>query len=79
MVIERNDVKISFKNYISKINSLIMSHVPMKKLNKQQQKFLQKPWFTTAIQNSIQKKNFLNNICQNPVTKNDLNREYKSG
>ena len=31
----------------------------MKKLNKQQQKLLQKPWFTTGIQNSIQKKNAL--------------------
>ena len=46
-----------FNNYLSKVNSLIMSHVPMKKLNKQQQKFLQKPWFTKAIQNYIQKKN----------------------
>ena len=34
-----------------------MSYVPIKKLNKQQQKFLQKPWFTTAIQSPIQKKN----------------------
>ena len=53
----------------------------MKKLNKQQQKLLQKPWFTTAIQNSIQKKNklFKRYIkCQNPVTKIDLRREYKS-
>ena len=53
----------------------------MKKLNKQKQKFLQKNWFTAAIQNSIQKKNklFKKYIkCQNPVTKNDLHREYKS-
>ena len=35
-----NDVNISFNNYLSKVNSLIMSHVPMKKLNKQQQKSL---------------------------------------
>ena len=58
-----------------------MSNVPMKKLNKQQQKFLQKPSFTTAIQNSIHKKNelFKKYIkCQNPVTKNDLHRKYKS-
>ena len=52
----------------------------MKKLNKQKQKFLQKNWFTRAIQNSIHKKNkiFKKYIkCQNPVTKNDLHREYK--
>ena len=35
MAIEKNDVNISFNNYLSKINFLIMLHVPMKKLNKQ--------------------------------------------
>ena len=49
MKIEKNDVNISFNNYLSKVNSLVMSHVSMKKLNKS--------WFTTAIQNSIHKKN----------------------
>ena len=57
MEIEKNDANISFNNYLSKVNSLIMSHVPIKQLNKQQQKFLQKPWFTTAILNFIHKKN----------------------
>ena len=78
MEVEKNDVNLSFNNYLSKVNSPIMSHVPMKTLNKQQQKFLQKPCFTTAIQNSIQKKNKLFNKyikCQNPVTKYDLHRE----
>ena len=73
MKIEKNDVIISFNNYLSKVNSLVMSHVSMKKLNKS--------WFTTAIQNSIHKKNnfFKKCIkCQNLVTKNDLHREYKS-
>ena len=57
-----------------------MSQVPMKKLNKQQQKFIQKPWLTTAIQNSIHKKNklFKKYIkCQNLVSKNYLHRKYK--
>ena len=57
MEIEKNDISISFNNSLSKANSLIMSHAPMKKLNKQQQIFLKKPWFTTVIQNSIHKKN----------------------
>ena len=35
MGIGKNDVNISFSNYLSKVNFLIMSHVPMKKLNKQ--------------------------------------------
>ena len=33
---DKNYVNISFNNYVSKVNSLIMSYVPMKKLNKQQ-------------------------------------------
>ena len=44
-----------------KVNPLIMSHVPMKKLNKQQLEFIQKPWFTKAMQNSIQKKKLIKN------------------
>ena len=74
MEIDKHDVNISFNNYLSKVNSLIMSHVPLKKLNKQQQKFLQKPWFTTAIQNSIQYNKLCKKCikCQNPVTKKDL-------
>ena len=59
MEIERINVYISFNNYLSKVNSLIVSHVPMKKPNKQQQKFLQKLWFTAAIQNSTHRKNKL--------------------
>ena len=59
MEIKKNDVNVSFNSSLSKVNSLIMSHVPMKKLNEQQQKFIQKRWFTTAIQNSIHQKNKL--------------------
>ena len=41
--IEKNDVNISFKNCLSKLNSLVISHVPMKKLNKQQKNFPRNP------------------------------------
>ena len=30
MEVEKNDVYISFNNYLSKVNSLIMSYVPVK-------------------------------------------------
>ena len=78
--IEKNDVNISFNNYLSKVDSLIISHVSMKKLSNSKN-FSKSPWFTTAMQNSIQKKNkFFKKYIkfQNPVTKNDLLREYKS-
>ena len=59
---------------------IFILHVPMKKLNKQQQKAL---FVTTATQKSIQRKNKLLKIyikCQNPVTINDLDNmiKYKS-
>ena len=58
MEIEKNDVNIYLNNYLSKVKSLIMSYVPMKKLNKQQKKIIQKPWFTP----SIKRTKFLKNI-----------------
>ena len=41
------------------MNTLINSHAPLKKLNKKQRKFQQKPWITKGIQNAIEKKNML--------------------
>ena len=64
-------IKSKFSNYVTYSNE---------KLSKQQQNFLWKPWFTTALWNSIHKKNNLFNKyikCQNFVTKNDLHRAYK--
>ena len=43
MEIEKNDVNIYLNNYLSKVKSLIMSYVPMKKLSKQQQKITRSP------------------------------------
>ena len=59
MEIEKNGINISFNNYLSKVNSLIMSYVPIKELNKQQQKFLQKPGLLQLYKTpSIKRKNF---------------------
>ena len=41
------------------MNTLINSHAPLKKLNKKQRKFQQKPWITKGIQNAIENKNRL--------------------
>lgn len=68
-----DDGNITFNNYLDKINSLIHTHVPLKKLNKQQQrKFHEKPWIRPGIQTSIKKKNklFKKYIkCNNPNKK----------
>ena len=47
-----------------------MSYVPMKKLSKQQQKFLQKPWFTTAIQSCRHISNVKTMLQKNIYIKN---------
>ena len=54
---ENNNVKFSMNEYLSKIDSLLDTHAPNKKLNKKELKFLTKPWFTKGLQNSIKKKN----------------------
>ena len=55
--INKNNVNVPFNNYLDTVNTLITKHAQIKNLNKKQRKFLQKPWLTRGIQNSIQKKN----------------------
>ena len=57
--LNQNNVNITFENYLNTVNTLINSHAPLKKLNKKQRKFQQKPWITKGIQNAIEKKNRL--------------------
>ena len=60
--------------YLSKIDSLLDTHVPFKNLNKKELKFLTKLWIIEAMQNSIKKKN---NICSKFMKcKNKVMREY---
>ena len=78
--LNKNSVNISFNKYLDNINTLITKHAPIKKLNKKQRKFLQKPWLTWSIQNSILKKNRLFKKfikCKNPNTKTQEYDEYK--
>ena len=44
--LNQNNVNITFENYLNTVNTLINSHAPLKKLNKKQRKFQQKPWIT---------------------------------
>ena len=62
------------------MNTLINSHAPLKKLNKKQGKFQQKPWITKEIQNAIKKKNrlFKKYIKCSDCHKNIFHREYKT-
>ena len=57
--LNKENVSITFENYLNTVNTLINFHAPLKKLNKKQRKFQQKPWTTKGIQNAIEKKNRL--------------------
>ena len=62
------------------MNTLINSHASLKKLNKKQRNFQQKPWITKGIQNAIAKKNSLFKKyikCVNS-NKNIFHQEYKT-
>ena len=43
--------------YLSKIDSLLDTHTPFKKLNQKKLKFLPKLWITQGLQNSVKNKN----------------------
>ena len=43
--------------YLSKIDSLLDTHVPIENFNKKELKFPTKSWITQGLQNSIKKKN----------------------
>ena len=73
-VLESNqdNINITFENYLNTMNTLINSHAPLKKLNKKQRKFQQKPWITKGIQDAIKRKNrlFKRNIKCSDCNKN---------
>ena len=62
------------KKYLSKIDSLLDTHAPFKRLNKKELKFLNKLWIIEALQNSIKKKN--NIYSKFMKCKNKIMREY---
>ena len=67
--------------YLSKIYSLLDTHVPFKKLNKKELKFLTKPWITQGLQNSIKKKNNIYSKsvkCKNKIMKEFHHNNYKN-
>ena len=79
--LNQNNVNLIFDNYLNTMNTLVNSHAPLKKFNKKQRKFQQKPWIIKGIQNSINKKNrlFKKYIkCNNHGNNNALHNEYNA-
>ena len=67
--------------YLSKIDSLLDAHAPVKKINKKELEFLTKPWITQGLQNSIKKKNNIYSKfvkCKNKIMKEFHHNNYKN-
>ena len=70
----------STKIYLDKINMLLDTYAPLKRINKYKLKFKSKPWITFGLQKSISVKNKLLTNCINkkdPALKEEFHTEYK--
>ena len=52
----KKNVNFSMNRYLSKIDSTLETHVPLKKLNKKEQKFLTKPLITKSLKILLKRK-----------------------
>ena len=70
----------STKIYLDKINILLDTYAPLKKINKYKLKFKSKPWITPGLQKSIFVKNkLLTNFInkKDPILKEEFHTNYK--
>ena len=70
----------STKIYLDKINMLLDTYAPLKRINKYKLKFKSKPWITLGLQKSISVKNkLLTNFInkKDPVLKKEFHTKYK--
>ena len=77
---EENDVNFSMNKHLSKIGSLLDTHVPFKKLNKKEMKFLTKLVDSQGLQNSIEKTNIYAKFgkCKNKIMKEFHHNNYRN-
>ena len=78
--IDEYNVDNSTKIYLDKINMLLDTYAPLKKINKYKLKFKSKPWITLGLQKSISVKNkllanFINK--KDPILKEEFHTNYK--
>ena len=70
----------STKIYLDKINMLLDTYAPLKRINKYKLKFKSKPWITLGLQKSISVKNkLLTNFInkKDPILKEECHTNYK--
>ena len=78
--IDELNVDNSAKIYLDKIDMLLDTYAPLKKINKYKLKFKSKPWITLGLQKSISVKyklltNFINK--KDPILKEKFHTNYK--
>ena len=56
---EKSNINFSINQYLSKIDSLLEIHAPLKKLNKKELKFLTKPWITHKVYKILLKRKII--------------------
>ena len=79
--IDKKDIDTSFNNFFLTFNSLLQQHAPIKKLSNKEIKTLRKPWITSGILKSINKKNKIDRKSartKNVVKKEELHELYKT-
>ena len=79
MKIDELNVENSTKIYLDKINILVDTYAPLKRINKC--KLRSKPWITLGLQKSISiKNNLLTNFInkKDPVLKDGFHTKYKN-
>ena len=66
--------------HLDKINMLLDTHAPLKRINKHKLKFKSKPWITLGLQKSISVKNkLLTNYINKkyPILKEEFHTKYR--
>ena len=78
--IDEKNIDNSTKMYLDRINMLLDTYAPLKRINKYKLKFKSKPWITLGLQKSISAKNkLLKNFInkKDPVLKEEFHTKYK--
>ena len=57
--IDKEEIDTSFNNSRLTFNNLLQQHAPLKKLSNKEIQTLKKPWITTGILKSIDKKKYI--------------------
>ena len=79
--IEKGDPNLSLEKYLTKMNSILDKHLPLKKLFKQEILQRDKPWITKGLTKSIKIKNIIHRKMRRAtdlIRKEDLSNTYKT-